>query len=64
MGKQLQVTLVLAKFPGKSSRPEVFCEKGVPKNFTKFTGKHQCLFFSNVLRLQGKKGTPSQLFEF
>ena len=25
-----------------SSRQEVFCEKGVPRNFTKFTGKHLC----------------------
>ena len=25
-----------------SSRPEVFCKKGVLKNFTKFTGKHLC----------------------
>ena len=26
----------------KSSRPEVFCKKGVLRNFTKFTGKHLC----------------------
>ena len=25
-----------------SSRTEVFCEKSVPKNFFKFTGKHLC----------------------
>ena len=25
-----------------NSRPEVFCEKGVFRNFTKFTGKHLC----------------------
>ena len=32
----------------KSSRPEVFCKKGVLRNFTKFTGKHLCqgLFFT------------------
>ena len=30
----------LKKF--KSSRPEVFCEKGVFKNFKKFTGKNLC----------------------
>ena len=32
----------------RSSRPEVFCKKGVPKNLTKFTGKHlsQSLFFN------------------
>ena len=32
----------------RSSRPEVFCKKGVLENFTKFTGKHlyQSLFFN------------------
>ena len=25
-----------------SSRQEAFCKKGVPRNFTKFTGKHLC----------------------
>ena len=31
----------------RSSRPEVFCKKGVLENFAKFTGKHLChsLFF-------------------
>ena len=34
----------------RSSRPEVFCKKGVLRNFTKFTGKHLCqsLFFNKV----------------
>ena len=34
----------------RSSRPEVFCEKGVLRNFAKFTGKHlfQSLFFNKV----------------
>ena len=33
-----------------SSRPEVFCKKGVLRNFTKFTGKHLCqsLLFNKV----------------
>ena len=26
----------------RSSPPEVFCKKGVLRNFTKFTGKHLC----------------------
>ena len=26
----------------RSSRPDVFCEKGVLKYFAKFTGKHLC----------------------
>ena len=35
---------------GRSSRPEVFCKKGVLRNFAKFTGKHLCqiLFFNKV----------------
>ena len=38
----------------RSSRPEVFCKKGVLRNFTKFTGKHLCqsLFFNNVAGLR------------
>ena len=34
----------------EGSRPEVFCEKGVLRNFSKFTGKHlyQSLFFNKV----------------
>ena len=40
-------------FTDKSSRPEVFCKKGVLRNFTKFTGKHlrQSLFFNKVAGL-------------
>ena len=38
----------------RSSRPKVFCKKGVLRNFTKFTGKHLCqsLFFNNVAGLR------------
>ena len=34
----------------RSSHPEVFCEKGVLRNFTKFTGRHLCesFFFNKV----------------
>ena len=34
----------------RSSRPEVFCKRGVLGNFTKFTGKHLCqrLFLNKV----------------
>ena len=37
----------------RRSRPEVFCKKGVLRNFTKFTGKHLCqsLFFNKVTGL-------------
>ena len=43
----------------RSSRPEVFCEKSVLKNFTKFTGKQLCqsLFFNKV------EGLGLQLYE-
>ena len=38
----------------RSSHWEVFCKKGVLKNFTKFTGKHLCwsLFFKNLFFLK------------
>ena len=38
----------------KSSRLQVFCRKGVLRNFTKFTRKHlyQSLFFNNVAGLR------------
>ena len=52
----------------RSSRPEVFCEKGVLRNFAKFTGKHLCqsLFFNKVAGLRPatllKKETLAQVF--
>ena len=38
----------------RSSRSEVFCEKGLLNNFAKFTGKHKCqsLSFNKVARLR------------
>ena len=47
---------------GRSSRPEVFCKKGVLENVAKFTGKHLCqdLFFNKVLNFI-KKGTVEQV---
>ena len=38
----------------KSSRLEVFCKKGVLRNFAKYTGKHLCqgLFFNKVAGLR------------
>ena len=38
----------------RSSRQDVFCKKGVLRNFTKFTGKHLCqsLFFNKVAGLR------------
>ena len=56
----------------RSSRQEVFCEKGVLRNFIKFTGKHLCqsLFFNKVVDLRPatcnfiKKETLAQMFSF
>ena len=38
----------------RSSRPKLFCKKGVLRNFAKFTGKHLCqsLFFNKVAGLR------------
>ena len=43
--------LGLKAAPDKSSRPEVFCKKGVLRNFSLFTEKHLCqrLFFKESL---------------
>ena len=51
----------------RSSCPDVFCKKGVLRNFTKFTGKHLCqsLFFNKVAGLACnflKKKTLPQVF--
>ena len=51
----------------KSSRLEVFCKKGVIRNFAKFTGKHLCqsLFFNKVASLDlqlYKKEALAQVF--
>ena len=42
----------MLEVPKQSS--EVFCKKGVLKNFAKFTGKNQCesLFFNKVVGLK------------
>ena len=47
----VQTYYALAVKIPRSSRPEVFCKKGVLRNFTKFTGKHLCqsLFFNKGL---------------
>ena len=41
-------------FTDRSSCPEVFCKKGVLRNFAKLTGKHLCqnLFFNKVAGLR------------
>ena len=42
----------------RSSRPEVFCEKGVLRNFAKFTGKHLCqsLFYNFIKKRDSGTG--------
>ena len=57
------LSIFLDKFESlhiRSSRPEVFCKKGVVENFAKFTGKHlrQSLFFNKVAGL-----SPTTLLE-
>ena len=34
----------------RSSRPDLFCKKGILKNFAKFTGKHLCLRPATLLK--------------
>ena len=51
------VVLTLFRLPCfvlRSSRPEVLCDKGVLRNFAKFTGKRLCqsLFFNKVAGLR------------
>ena len=55
-----EISLHILKYTGsniskksRSSRPEVFCKKGVRRNFVKFSGKHLChsLFFNKVVGL-------------
>ena len=51
----------------RSSHPELFCEKGVLKNFTKFTGKHLCQSFLIKLQTSGnfiKKEALVQVFSY
>ena len=38
----------------RTSRPDVFCEEGIFRNFAKFTGEHlwQSLFFNKVAGLR------------
>ena len=52
--QQLYFKKLFATLGFRSSRPELFCKKGVLKNFVKFTVKHlyQCLFFNKVASVQ------------
>ena len=48
--------------------PEMFCKKGVLRNFAKYTGKHLCqsLFFDKVVGLQStsKRLLPGSVILF
>ena len=50
----------------RSSRPEVFCKKGVLRNFAKFTGKHLCQSLFQSCRSHAwnfiKKETLAEVF--
>ena len=50
----------------RSSHRRRSARKGVPRNFAKFTGKHQSLFFNKVAGLRPvtlfKKETLAQVF--
>ena len=52
MAKKILVTLIMiyVVIKHRSSHPEVFCKKGVLRNFAKITGKYQCqsLFYDKV----------------
>ena len=43
----IKMKMIMIRVINRSSRPEVFCKKGVIRNFAKFTGKQMCqsLFF-------------------
>ena len=62
------ITISFTNISHISSRPEVFCKKGVLRNIAKFTGKHlyQSLFFNKVTSLRPwillKKETLAQVF--
>ena len=58
---------ILLDFPNlRSSRPELFCKKGVLKHFAKFTGKHLCqsLFFNKVAGLAVGRCFPVSFAQF
>ena len=53
LGCRLQI-YVIWPYKNRSSCPEVFCKKGVLRNFEKFTGKHlhQSLIFNKIAGLR------------
>ena len=55
---------ILSNVIFRSSRPEVFCQKGILRNFAKFTGKHlwQSLLFNKVASLYPLKMSENLWF--
>ena len=43
------IFLIKSTYPHRSSLPDVFCKRGVRKNFAKFTGKYMCLLIFESL---------------
>ena len=58
--RKTSVMFAICERNSRSSRSEVFCKKGVVRNFTKFTAKHLCesLVFNKVASLR-----PATLFK-
>ena len=50
--KSCKEDVILSRF--RNTRPDVFCKKGVLRNFAKITGKHLCpsVFFNKVAGLR------------
>ena len=46
----IRIIQLYQKYISRSTRPDIFCKKGVLRNFTKFTVKYLCqsLFFNKV----------------
>ena len=55
---------IFSRYSLGSSRPRVFCKKGVLKNFAKITGKHLCqsLFFNEVADMRPATSLKKRLW--
>ena len=59
---EMRYSIKFFVFSFKSSRPEVFCEKVVLRNFTKLSGKHLCQSFFFNKSYFFKTDTLAQIF--
>ena len=64
INSQKFISQITAKAFFRSSRPDVFCKKGVLKSFAKFTGKHLCqrLFFNKEFSCEFAKFLRTPFF--